>query len=48
MNYITQPVKNEIMEALETSETPSDNKSFDQFVPQVISPLRPGVYALGR
>ena len=49
LNHLTQPVKNQIMAALATSETPSDISSFNQLVPQVqrlvIAALRPGADA---
>ena len=45
LNHLTQPVKNQIMAALGTSETPSDISGFNQLVPQVqrlvIAALRP-------
>ncbi len=50
LNHLTQPVKNQIMAALASPESPSDNKGFDQLVPQVqrlvIAALRPGVDTL--
>ncbi|NDY72884.1 hypothetical protein DO021_15680 [Desulfobacter hydrogenophilus] len=45
LNHLTQPVKNQIMAALGTSETPPDISGFNQLVPQVqrlvIAALRP-------
>ncbi|MGM0655215.1 MAG: hypothetical protein ACQETR_07840 [Thermodesulfobacteriota bacterium] len=50
LNHLTQPVKNQIMAALASPESPPDNKGFDQLVPQVqrlvIAALRPGVDTL--
>nr|WP_321403454.1 TetR family transcriptional regulator [uncultured Desulfobacter sp.] len=46
LNHLTQPVKPQIMAALDTSEAPSDTSGFNQLVPQVqrlvIAALRPG------
>ncbi|WP_020587827.1 TetR/AcrR family transcriptional regulator [Desulfobacter curvatus] len=45
LNHLTQPVRNEIMAALDPSETPADISGFNQLVPQVqhlvIAALRP-------
>jgi hypothetical protein len=46
LNHLTQPVKPQIMAALDASEVPSDISGFNQLVPQVqrlvIAALRPG------
>ncbi|WP_320044636.1 TetR/AcrR family transcriptional regulator [uncultured Desulfobacter sp.] len=48
LNHLTQPVKPQIMAALNTSEAPSDISGFNKLVPQVqrlvVAALRPEAY----